>query len=169
MYVFSVGVNQTHDPGIATVVLYQLSYRSSITGFFLENSHSLKVHHFLFCSSFTLWVLHADLASLHFPSFYGPDAACFSILPGEAAWLLYFHFFVCTQGQETYTLWRICHVIPSESLSQRSPWSHWTPRAKVRPHQLKSLKNSCSAVMGSFLSCADTFPISISHMSVLRS
>lgn len=48
--------------------------------------------------------------------------------------------FVCTQGQETYTLWRICHVIPSQSLSQRSPWSHWTPRAKVRQHQLKSLR-----------------------------
>lgn len=168
MYVFSVGVNQTHDPGIATVVLYQLSYRSSITGFFLVNSHSLKVHHFLFCSSFTLWVLHADLASLQHHSTGQMQPASPSSLERQRDCFTSI-FFVCTQGQETYTLWRICHVIPSESLSQRSPWSHWTPRAKVRPHQLKSLKNSCSAVMGSFLSCADTFPISISHMSVLRS
>lgn len=104
----------------------------------------------------------------HFPSFYGPDAAFFTILPGEAAWLLYFRFCLHSRAG-IYTLWRICHVIPSESLSQRSPWSHWTPRAKVRPHQLKSLKTSCSAVMGSFLSCADIFPISVSHISVLRS
>lgn len=168
MYVFSVGVNQTHDSGIATVVLYQLSYRNSITGCFLVDSCFLRSTIFFSVppSSFESFTL--TLPPPHFPSFYGQmQPASPSSLERQCD--CFTSIFVCTQGQETYTLWRICHVIPSESLSQRSPWSHWTPRAKVRPHQLKSLKTSCSAVMGSFLSCADIFPISISHISVPRS
>jgi len=157
----------THDPGIATGMLYQLSYRNSITGCLLVNSFSLRFAIFLSFplspfESFTLTLPHRPI-SHHFMGQMQPAFPSSLERHRDS----FTSIFVCTQGQETYTLWRICHVIPSQSPSQRSPWSHWTPKAKVRQHQLKSLRPHTNAVMGSFLSCADIFPISIPHISDL--
>ncbi len=147
-------------------MLYRLSYRNSCSYCFLVNSLSLRATisfiFFLHPLSPSQWpysphlISHCSVGQMQpaFPSSLEMRHDSFASI------------FVCTQGQETYTLWRICHVIPSQSLSLRSPWSHWTPRAKVRPHRLKSLKISCSAVTGSFLSCTDLFPISISNIAI---